>query len=978
MGTPAGIPSGTVTFAFTDVEDSTVLMRRLGARYEPLLRRHNEIIRGVADAARGYVVKSEGDGFFLAFDSAERAVRACIEAQLLLAKEKWPDDGEFRVRMGLHAGHAMPDDEGDYVAIAVHQAARVAAAAHGGQVLASDTVRALVDEAAHFRFEDLGRFRLKGFEGSRPLYQVVHTGLAAAFPPPRAAPAAARNLPRVRTTFIGRVDELRKVEKLLEESDLLTLVGPGGAGKTRLAVEAAYRVANGYADGAWFVDLSTVDANGVVGAVAAAIGLRAAGAESTAAEVAEHLGGAAALLVLDNCEHVVDAAAEVAAALVDECPNLKVLATSREPLRVSGEAVFPVPPLGLERSSVDLGESDATALFVDRATGLDPSFVADGAIADAVADIVAKLDGLPLAIELAAARVATVGVPALAARLDRSLDAVAIGPRSSAPRQRTLRSLIGWSHDLLSATERAAFRRLGIFSGGFTLDAAAAVIADPSLRADDIFDIVHSLVDKSLLVVSGDALRRRFRMLDTIHAYACEQLELENEQDAMQRAHASWALSLAQEGSEQLLGPGQGAWVECLDDELANLRAALSFSSANDPSTYVALTLALARFWLFRDYSAEGRWHVSETLDRTSDEPTRAKLLAAGARLALADSSYDQAMAMAKESESIALAIDDQLTRTLALQAQGESAYRAGRFDEARRAFRASLELAGDDDSLVAVGLSGLGGIARDDGEFTEAKALLEDALARARRVGQPTLVATSCGPLGELLLYEGDGHAARQLFEAELTAARAAGNRHLVAFALGDLANAANVLGEYSAALDLWRDALDVAASTSNRQGMARAHTGIGAAALYMKSPTLAREHLEIASALALEVSQTVLAAQCHYFLALAADQEDDVERTYQQLATGLKVLGDDGAKAVAENLVSALSELLVLMGEHRRAARAMGCLGALRRRDSPDDSASQASALVEALGREAFEQEWRRGHSGSLSDLLAPLGTN
>ena len=974
MGTPAGIPSGTVTFAFTDVEDSTLLMRRLGDGYEPLLRRHNELIRSAVDAVGGYVVKSEGDGFFLAFSSAEAALRAATEVQLAVGAEAWPEHGEFRVRIGLHAGEAVPDADGDYLSLTVHQAARVASAAHGGQVLVSDAVCALLEESEH-TFESVGRVRLKGFEGSRQLFQLTHPGLRRAFPPPRAAPAAARHLPRPRTSFVGRSDELRVAKKLLAESRVVTLVGAGGTGKTRIAIEAAREASDNYSDGVWFVDLSPVDASSVAAAIASAVSYRPSGEELTVAGVAAHLGNAEGLLVLDNCEHVIETAAEAVALLADECPELAVLSTSRAPLHVDGESVFPLPPMILPDDD-DVFASDAVRLFIERASAASPGFAFDAAAAAVVADVVRRLDGLPLAIELAAARAGTVGMGELARRLDDVFAALPAGPRTASPRQRTLRALIDWSHDLLTEDERRAYRRLAIFKGGFTLEAAEWVIDAGLGLGSPALELVEALAEKSLLVVGGDALRRRYRMLATIHAYAERRLEESGEMGETSRRHLDWALELAERASLELLGPGQGAWIELLDDEIDNLRAALAFALEVDEAAYVRLVVALSRFWVFRDYGAEGRRNVSEALERSGSEEVRGRLLASGARLALTDSDYAGATALGSEAEAWARDRGDREVLTLALQAQGEAAYRSGQFDRATAAFNESLETADGDSSLIAISLSGLGGLARDNGDFPGARVLLEDALSRARETGQHTLIASSCGPLGELCLYEGNAEAARALFEEELRHAREAGSRHLVTFAVGDLANAAAALRDHDTALELWRDALEIAAATSNRQGMARAHTGIGAAALYTKQIDLAREHLTIARSLALEVSQTVLAGQCCYFLALVADQEDDLPAARVELLRGLEIFGPDGPSAVMEDSLRALIQVERAVSGAVASARVLGFRDRLRGiEDVTKADADLSLSLREELGQEAFATEWWRGHAGGLDAVVQQL---
>jgi predicted ATPase/class 3 adenylate cyclase len=581
------LPQGTVTFLFTDIEGSTRLLRHLGDRYMPLLERHYELIRSAIAAHGGREVKTEGDAVFAAFPDAPGAARACLAAQLALQDEHWPDDGVIRVRMGLHTGHAIPIAD-DYVALAVHQAARVAAAPHGDQVVASATTVALAgDLPAPATWRDLGRFALRDFDGPERLFQIVHPDLATDFPALRAQAAIRHNLPPPRTTFVGRSEEQRTVSLLLEENTIVTVVGAGGAGKTRLATHIALDAVPTFPDGAWLVELAPVrDPAFVVHAVMDVLGLKPQSGENVAETLVLHLKTKNLLLVLDNCEHVVNEAAALADNLLTRCPHVKIVATSREPLNVSGEVSWRLP---------SLGATDGAQLFVERGRSANPSLEIDDAAGRAIDSIVHRLDGIPLAIELAASRLRALTVDQIAQRLDDRFSLLAGGPRTALPRQQTLRAAIDWSYDLLSSDEQTLFRQLAVFVDGFTLDAAEML---GETAATPVFDALQSLVDKSL-VVSGDG---RFRMLETVRHYARERLVDSGDARETQRRFATWAIALLAQhaaayeeeaGSELSEAElARRAPVEAEHDNLlAALDAAVS-SAVNDAAWTIARPLS--------------------------------------------------------------------------------------------------------------------------------------------------------------------------------------------------------------------------------------------------------------------------------------------------------------------------------------------------------------------------------------------------
>src|ERR671919_389603 len=577
----ADLPTGTVTFLFTDIEGSTRLLDVLGDRYAALLESHQRILREAFGGRGGIDVSTEGDSFFVVFRTAPQAVAAAVEAQRAIAAHEWPERATVRVRMGLHTGEGILGGD-NYVGVDLHRAARIAAAGHGGQIVVSEATRALVELAAPegVAFRDLGEHRLKDLSHPERLHQVLGDGLPAEFAALRSMDARPNNLPVQLTSFVGRRRELEGVKKAIRAGRLLTLTGPGGTGKTRLALQAARQLLPEFEHGVFFVALAPITERGLVlPAVAKALGLPEATRESTGEALVEHLRDKRLLMVTDNFEQVLHAAPDVGM-LLSSTQGLSVLATSREPLGLSGEREYPVPPLDLPDPAhlpaiEGLSQYEAVWLFVERARAVQPGFQVTNENAPAVAEICARLDGLPLAIELAAARVKILAPQALLARLDRALPLLAGGSRELPQRQRTLRDAIAWSYDLLEEPERPLFARLSAFVGGFTLEAVEAV-ADPGGDLGlDPFDGVASLTNKSLLrqMATGPA-EPRFFMLETIREYAADRLAEAPDADEIRRRHARFFLALAERAEPELTGPDQVRWLDALEAEHDNFRAA--------------------------------------------------------------------------------------------------------------------------------------------------------------------------------------------------------------------------------------------------------------------------------------------------------------------------------------------------------------------------------------------------------------------
>ena len=649
------LPTGTVTFLFSDIEGSTRLATEHVAAWPGILERHREIMRAAFEPAGGVEAGTEGDSFFVVFPGAPDAVTAAVDAQRALAAEPWGPGTEVRVRMGMHTGEAG-FSASTYAGLNVHRASRIAGVAHGGQVLLSDATRALVADALPegSSLVDLGTHRLKDLDRPERIWQLVIPGLPSVFPPIASPGVTPNNLPTRLTTFLGREREIAEVTELLGRSRLLTLTGPGGTGKTRLSLEVAARALDDHPDGVFFVELAPIsEPELVVATVAQELGLADRGGLGATDRLAEHIGTGTMLLVLDNFEQVT-AAAPAVASLLASVPNLTLLVSSRSALRISGEQEYPVPPLGLpdpERLPPldQLSQFEAVALFIERARAVKPDFQVTNENAPAVAEICVRLDGLPLAIELAAARIRIFTPQAMLSRLDRRLGLAAGGGRDLPERQQTLRGAIAWSHDMLDEMDRALFACLSVFVGGASLEAIERVCGE-EVEGDPL-EPLTSLVEKSLVHQSeGVEGEPRFRMLETIREFAMEQAVAGGRWDGLRVRHAALFRELAEASAGEVMGSNKRPWLDRLEQEHDNLRAAFAWAQETEAAeTALRLSSSLWRFWQMRGYLGEGMERAAQALAlRHSHEhpEARADTLSAAAGLAywLADAERSRSL----------------------------------------------------------------------------------------------------------------------------------------------------------------------------------------------------------------------------------------------------------------------------------------------------------------------------------------------
>jgi predicted ATPase/class 3 adenylate cyclase len=771
----AALPTGTVTFLFTDIEGSTRLTAEIGAAgYGVLLERHRRALRAGFERYGGIEVGTEGDSFFVVFATPASALSAAADGQLALARTDWPAEAPIRVRMGIHTGDGLLVD-GSYVGPDVNRAARIAAAGHGGQVLVSETTTALVaDPPVGVHLRSLGRHRLKDLRPEH-LAQLDVDGLPDDFPPIRSLDARPNNLPTQLTSFVGREHEVAEVVRLMQTARLVTLTGPGGTGKTRLSLQVAAETAADQADGATFVALSTItDPDLVTSAIATTLGLPDAGGRPLRDRLVDQLRDRQHLLVLDNFEQVA-AAAPLLSDLLREAPRLRILVSSRVALRISGEQEYPVPPLELPTGPDEIAANEAVRLFVERARAVRPDFELDDSNAGAVAEIVSRLDGLPLAIELAAARSRLLSPGAMLPRLERRLDLLAGGMRDLPERQQTLRGAIAWSHDLLDPPERRLFARFAVFVGGAELSEAESVCGPTGEIGRDVLDGLEALVDHSLLRQVERTGEPRFFMLGTIRDFAAEQLADSGEQEALRRRHALAYLGLAERAAPSLTTSDQRTWLDRLARDHDNLRAAHGWAlEKDDAGVGLRLITALWRFWQIRGNLFEGRSRADAAIAipgaREAGETYLAALEAAGGLcywlgdFPCAQSRYEEVLAVRRDGgdgRATAEALYNLAFTQLFFRADVDQARSLG--EEALGLFRGA-----GDEGGVAKALWALGNVASFQNDPPAARRYCEEAIPILRRLDDAFMLAWSLYTLGQVETVEGNLQASSErLLEA-------------------------------------------------------------------------------------------------------------------------------------------------------------------------------------------------------------------
>ena len=856
------VSSSVATILFTDIEGSTRLWEQQGEKMSVALASHDALARAAVTGNRGIIVKTTGDGLYAAFADALDAVNATLALQRSLIDPAVTNGIALRLRCGLHQGVVERRDN-DYFGSPVNRTARVMSVAHGGQVLLS---QAVVDDVSDrlppdVALRDLGSVRLKDLSTPEHVYQVLHPDLRQDFPALRSLEATPNNLPQQLTTFIGRDREVGEAKELLKGTRLLTLLGMGGLGKTRLSLQIAADIMDAYPDGVWFVDLAPIRDDSLVPSVTAQVlGVQEEPGRPLTQTLCAHLKSRKLVLIFDNCEHLVAAAAALANAMLRAVTDVRIIATSREALRVPGEQTYPVFPLAVPDRSANvdtLSRSEAVLLFMDRAQLQKPGFALTEKEAPAVAELVARLEGIPLALELAAARMRAMSVQDINKRLNDRFKLLTGGGRVLLERQQTLRALVAWSYDMLQDSEKIFFDRLGVFAGGFELEAAEVVCGDEPLTPDDVLDLVTSLVEKSLVMVDESDSGARYRMLETLRDYAREGLTKRGELAATAVRHCDHFLLMAKAARQQLQGPEQAEWTRRVEAELGNLRAAitLALDGGVDPILAVKFEVALMGFRILRGYATEGRKYVRIALALPAvqeSDVARAHALYVGAALASEQSDYAE----------------------------------AGQMLEACLTLRRGIGNPFD----IALTLSTLANLRLNEGDAENARTCEEEALGIFRQIGYRTGEAIGLSHLGEICVYVADDEHAREYFEQCLPIVQAIKDLELESDCERMLGEIALEAGDLPAARARFARSLDICRQSENKRGEAMAFRWIGRADIGGGDGDAARAKLDIAlrAFQAFEMNAQVLGClEDHAALRQTVGQDADAVRLYSAVET-------------------------------------------------------------------------------------------
>ncbi|MGH2372868.1 MAG: ATP-binding protein [bacterium] len=906
---PQPLPTGTVTFLFTDIEGSTVLLQHLGDAYQRVLEDHRRMLRTAFQASGGREVDTQGDAFFVAFLRAVDAVDASVTMQKAVLEHQWPGGEQVRMRMGLHTGEPAVSD-GGYVGLDVHRAARICAAGHGGQILLSRTTRDLVehDLPEDVVLRDLGRHRLKDLAHSEHLYQVLHPVLPTDFPPIRSVATRSIGLPRRLSSFIGRETEIVEVRRLLATTHLLTVVGIGGAGKTRLALQVADQVVEEFPHGVYLVELAQVtDPSLVAQAVAASLGVREDPGRPLIESLKGHLQTRRMLLVLDNCEHLVDTVAALATELLGAAPGLKLLCTSREALAIAGEAAWRIPSLSVPdpRRALDrhaLETYEAVRLFVERAAEVVAGFVLTEQNAPAIVQICRRLDGIPLAIELAASRVRVLTPDQIAARLDDRFRLLAGGSRTAMPRQQTLKAAMDWSYDLLTPPEAAVLRRLSVFSRGCTLTAAEAVCAADDVGGNEVLDLLTRLVDKSLVVAEEEDRENRYRLLETVKQYGRDKLVEAGEAPAVRHRHLEWFLAFVESAGPKLQTAEQLVWLSRLDAEHDNIRGALEWALESAHEEIPArMAEALWWFWTLRGRTTEGREWLSKAVARVR-EPSkiRAFTLVSAGMLAFFAADYAAATAMGEEGLGIARDLGDRDAEGYALVVLAMVAGARGEYERATSLAEESLALTNVGGHAWEKGavLSVMGSFAFQAGDFARAERLLQEGLSVFKDFGDRWGIAFALQWLGLLARSRGDYARAAAMLEESLALSRQLGHSWGVASTLLTMALTPLRQGDYPRATAYLKESLALFEELADPASQARVHHYLGLVSYYQGDYQRARTRLEESLTLARQIGLKDGVSQVLAVLGRLALQQGDGAKAMQLGREALAISQETGAQ--------------------------------------------------------------------------------
>jgi predicted ATPase/class 3 adenylate cyclase/Tfp pilus assembly protein PilF len=1001
------LPTGTVTFLFTDIEGSTKLWEGYPEAMKTAHARHESIIREVVAVHGGYTYKMIGDAFQVAFATAPEALAAALDAQRALHAEPWAETGPIRVRMALHTG--VTEERGDdYVGPVLNRAARLLGVGHGGQVLLTQSTYDLVcDVLPHdVSLRDLGEHRLKDLIRPEHIYQLTPSDLPSDYPPLKNLGTFAHNLPAQVTSFIGREKELDEIIHLVAKNRLVTLAGSGGIGKTRLSLKAAQELLNAFPDGVWFIELAPLSDPALVPqAMVSTLGLIDQAGRSALNVLTDFLQTKRALLILDNCEHLIQACAQLTETLLRACPDLHIFDTSREALGVPGENTFSVPALSAPEIEQSFGietltKYEAVQLFVERARAALPGFVLTKNNAPAIAQLCHQLDGIPLALELAAARIKMMSLKEIVSHLNDRFHLLTGGARTALPRHQTLQAMIDWSHDLLSEPERVLLRRLSVFAGGWSLEAAESVCGNESIETREILDLLTQLLNKSLILAEHkQGQETRYRMLETIRQYAREKLWAVREGEMMRQRHLAYFVDLSERAEPNLRSFDMVMWLDRLEAELDNIRAALEWALESDVEAQLRLASALLWFWHIRGHINEGvdwleRGLSIEAIERGDQPLTQSHALIRGKALNACGTLRGESL-IGKSAERFEESLDlfkelgpagkqGMGYALLGLAGWTEEMTKNTLQEQSLRLFREVGDKFGAAQCLMSIA-----GYIRVEGDYERAKAIGKEHLALRREIGDKDGIAIAHAHLGIIALRQGDYQQAGELYEESLAGFREVGNKWGIGLALSWLGGVAWEQGNHEQATSILEEALALGQNLGEKSFIAIRLDDLGKVAWAQGDYERATQKFEAALVFSREAGNKFEMSSALQGLGRVAQSQGDYATARSLYTEAIVICQETGNRWMPAFNLEAFAILAAAQKQLepsplrfeglRRAARLFGAaetlLPAIRLEMPPAERAEHDQAIVTAraaLGEEAFAAAWEEGKAMTMEQAV------
>jgi len=894
-------PEGHVTFLFTDIEGSTKLSQQFPDMLPAALEIHHSIMTRAIESYNGFIFQIVGDAFHCAFENPTDAFKAAVEIQFNLENEKW-DEVVIRIRSGMHSGRAEWNGKNYMGYITLARTARVMSAAYGGQILVSNDAYEIhkenFDKEKDTSFRDLGERRLKDVIQPIRLFQIVAKGLRLDFPPLITLDARPNNLPTQLTNFIGREKEMKHARELLKDNRLLTIAGTGGAGKTRFSLQIGADSIDEFDDGVWLIELAALsDPFLLPQAILDSLVIKEEPGKTPEQTLTDYLKDKEILTILDNCEHLIDACAVMTENLLLKCPKLKIIATSREALNCAGEQTYRIPPLTQpEPNSTDtpeqLSQYESVRLFIERALAVNPKFRVTNENAPALAEVCSRLDGIPLAIELAAARISVLPVEKIYERLNDRFKLLTKGKRTSLPRQQTLRALIDWSYDLLSEKEKILWSRLSVFSGGWTLEAAEKVCSDAVTHMNEILDLLSKLTEKSVIVY--DDTKNRYRILESIKQYGIEKLIDGN--DIFLR-HLNYFLELSEKAKPELYGENSRLWMDKIDADHKNFISAIEWSVRNENlEKGMNTAAALGRFWNLTGQYSTGIRLIEIILESagTLGKSSKVNVLNWIGSFKSSQGDYEQAKKYYEEILSIRKETGDKSGIAGSMHNLGNVALSQGDYEQAKKYYEESLAIykeIGDKRGIASPILS-LGNIALNQGEYEKAKEYYEESLVIKKEIGNKDGISRAINNLGNVEYYKGDYEQAKKYYKESLHICREIGSKNGIAALVSNLGSVASNQGDYELAKKYYEESLEIRKEIGSKNGIAESIKNLGNVAYDQGNYKQAKKLFEESLAIYKEIGYKIGMADSVNYLGNAAYKLGDFEKAIKLLSSAEKEL--------------------------------------------------------------------------------------